>query len=621
MPSNYTGTTANGSVYKLIYHSGVLGLGAYYNLTITDKGGAVTTENNIPTSNVLTSSGGSLQIVSVLVGGTYVVPPGVTGSITTVASLLTLTDNTIYVGGNATIATAATVLSGTTVNVDGGTATLSNGIAANALSGVNVNLTNGGTFSNGGALLNLLGGTIITFGTGGGTFVANGGGAIINLSATTINNYNPANSVIEFADTATPVVSYKISHDLLGDGVTITALDANNNTVASTDVNLASGVVLTDGTYSVSAPAGDQNPLNITQSNGNLYIGACFLAGSMILSSEGDIAVEDIEIGDQVVTFDWKNNKNVMRLVIWVGKTHVNVRSHLPDDEAGYPVRILKDAIADGVPYKDMLITAEHSLFFNGKFVPARMLVNGRSIFFDKSITSYDYYHIETQNHSVIMADGMLTESYLDTGNRHTFQQDGKVVSIGGSLNLTWDDAAAPLGVNREFAEPLSRRIEARASASGITQRDAAPELTEDANLHLATDAGMIIRPAREHNGRIMFMIPTGVQSVRIASNASRPSDVIGPFVDDRRYFGVAVGEIMMFESGHTHTITAHLTDKELDGWNTLEWEDTRWTSGNAMLPLGERHPNSVALMAIQIKKTGPYLLSDTISEKAALQA
>ena len=305
----------------------------------------------------------------------------------------------------------------------------------------------------------------------------------------------------------------------------------------------------------------------------------------------------------------------------WTGQAHCNVRAHLPDDEAGYPVRILKDAISDGVPFKDMLITAEHCLFFDGKFVPARMLVNGRSIFFDKSITSYDYYHIETESHSVIMADGMLTESYLDTGNRRVFSQKGNVVSIGSSRNLTWDDAAAPLGVRREFAEPLFRQAEARAIAAGITQKDAAPELTEEANLHLITDTGVSIRPAREHNGRIIFMIPTGVQSIRIASNASRPSDVVGPFVDDRRYFGVAVGDITLFEGNRSRTITSHLTDRELDGWNALEWVDCRWTSGNGLLPLGERHPNSVALIAIQIRKTGPYLATDTVQKKAALRA
>nr|WP_301272673.1 Hint domain-containing protein [Gluconobacter kondonii] len=345
----------------------------------------------------------------------------------------------------------------------------------------------------------------------------------------------------------------------------------------------------------------------------------CFLSGSLITTPSGTTTVEDFSVNDEIIAY--VDGVATPRRVIWAGQAHCNVRSHLPDDEAGYPVRILKDAIADGVPFKDMLITAEHCLFFDGKFVPARMLVNGRSIFFDKSITSYDYYHIETENHSVIMADGMLTESYLDTGNRKAFTQKGNVISIGSNRNLTWDDAAAPLGVSREFAEPLSRLIEARANKADIAQKEQAPVLTDEANLRLITDTGASIRPAREHNGHVIFMIPTGVQSVRIASHASRPSDVIGPFVDDRRYFGVAVGEITMFEAGKSHAITAHLTDTELNGWNTLEWEDTRWTSGNGLLPLGDRHPNSIALLTIQIKKTGPYLLSDTIAKKDALQA
>ncbi|WP_232091994.1 Hint domain-containing protein [Acetobacter aceti] len=373
----------------------------------------------------------------------------------------------------------------------------------------------------------------------------------------------------------------------------------------------ASGVTLANGNYKAN-DSGGNNPLDITYNNGNTYIGACFLAGSMISTPDGDVAVEDIKLGDEVIAFDWKSGQNIVRPIVWTGKTHVNVRHGVSDDMSGFPIRVLKDAIADGVPYKDMLITAEHSLFFDGKFVPARMLVNGRSIFFDKSITSYDYYHVETEQHSVITADGMLTESYLDTGNRHTFRQEGNVVAFTPSRNLTWDDAAAPLGVSREFAEPLFRQAEARAQAAGLAQKEPAVELTDEVNLHLVTDTGAVIRQAREHNGRVMFMIPTGVKNVRIVSNASRPSDVIGPFVDDRRYFGVAVGEITMFEAGRNHSVTAHLTEKELAGWNTLEWEDTRWTSGDALLPLGERHPNSAALLAIQIKKAGPYLASDS---------
>lgn len=159
---------------------------------------------------------------------------------------------------------------------------------------------------------------------------------------------------------------------------------------------------------------------------------------------------------------------------------------------------------------------------------------------------------------------------------------------------------------------------ECRAATVGLTQKEPVIELTYEDNLHLVIDTGAVIRPARKRNDRIMFMIPTGVKNVRIVSNTSHFNDVTGPCVDDRRHFGVAIGEITIFEGGRSYAITSHLTDKELNGWNTLEWEDMRWTSGNAWLPLGERHYNSVALLAIQIKKACSYFVTDALPEKAA---
>ncbi|OUI88200.1 Hint domain-containing protein, partial [Acetobacter indonesiensis] len=104
--------------------------------------------------------------------------------------------------------------------------------------------------------------------------------------------------------------------------------------------------------------------------------------------------VETLEIGDVVKTWNWQSQSVENRTIVWVGKKHMTVRAGMDDDAAGYPVCVLKNAIAEGVPYKDMLITPEHSLFFENKFVPVRMLVNGRSIFYDRSIQSYDYFHV-----------------------------------------------------------------------------------------------------------------------------------------------------------------------------------------------------------------------------------
>lgn len=350
-----------------------------------------------------------------------------------------------------------------------------------------------------------------------------------------------------------------------------------------------------------------------TQDDGKGGIITCFLPGSMIRTTVGEVAVEDVQIGDEVLAFDWRNNTDIVRPVVWVGKAHVKVQHGLPDDEAGWPVRILKDAIADGVPYKDMLITSEHCLFFKDRFVPVRMLVNGVSIFYDKSISSYDYYHVETEQHSVITADGMLTESYLDTGNRSSFRQEGKIATLRGAVKNWEDDAGAPLNVDRSFVEPLFRAIEWREDKVSKEQAPAAPELTNDPDLHLVTETGAVIRPMRRTSQDYSFMLPPGTRSVHVVSRASRPSDVIGPFVDDRRYMGVAVGEVRLFCAKEQFDITSHLRTEKPQGWHAdMGWQGAAWTDGNAILSLGDllKH-GKMGILSVSVLAAGPYLKNE----------
>ncbi|WP_124297711.1 Hint domain-containing protein [Acetobacter pasteurianus] len=367
----------------------------------------------------------------------------------------------------------------------------------------------------------------------------------------------------------------------------------SNHTVLISSATLAPGITTSDFTW-------DNSTASLV----------CFLPGSMIRTPDGDVAVEDIQIGDQVVVFDWEHNKEVTRPVVWVGKARATVRAGLPDDEAGYPVRILKNAIADGVPYKDMLITAEHCLFFKNRFVPVRMLVNGMSIYYDKSLLSYDYYHLETEQHSVITADGMLTESYLDTGNRSSFRQEGKVATLRGTVKNWKDNAAAPLGVDRSFVEPLFRALEWREnSVVGCQIAPETVEMTNDPGLHLLTRTGAVIRPMRKTEHHYSFMLPPNTDAVRIISRANRPSDVIGPFVDDRRNMGVAVGKIHLQCAKQQIDITSHLQENKPAGWHATDWTDCAWTNGDAVLPLTDfLSYGKMGILSITLRAAGPYL-------------
>lgn len=407
---------------------------------------------------------------------------------------------------------------------------------------------------------------------------------------------------------------------------------ANKETIISTNLNAGIGyanqnlyIVIPD-TKTVS------NPLKITKTLANAYSVAtistdgtysdafsCFLKDSLIKTKNGYMPVQDIAPGEMVSVFI--DGTEEQKEVVWAGTAHVVVNANLPEDLAGYPVRILKNSISENVPFKDMLITPEHCLFVEGKFIPARMLVNGCSIYYDTTITSYDYYHIETEKHSVIMADGMLTESYLDTGNRCNFRQAGKVIRIGGKQKNWQKDAAAPLGVQRDFVEPIFQKIEEKAKDLGIEYRAAPKILMKDPDLKLVTNSGATIYPFKKSENIYNFMLPAGVESVRVVSRSSRPSDVIGPFVDDRRQMGVAVGKIHFGSVRVSQQVQEHLAPSKPEGWHDMGLQDCAWTDGNAFLPLHHIVTSRMGILSLEVRAAGPYVAQADQQEYVTLSA
>lgn len=360
--------------------------------------------------------------------------------------------------------------------------------------------------------------------------------------------------------------------------------------------------------------------------NGNLIYEVCFLTGSMIRTLKGEIAVEDIRIGDQVLTFDWKLNKEISSPVRWVGSKTIKVNPILMDDEAGYPVRIVKNAIAEGIPYKDLLITAEHSLFFEDKLIPVRMLVNGYSIYCDYSITDYTYYHIETDRHSVIWADGMLTETYLDTGNRNQFKQHGNCVVLTPVYTpKQWEqDAVAALGVERHIVEPLYQAITQRAINMGLKSMQTEKQFTQNPDLHLITQDGLAIQPMSNYKGQYTFFLPDGdIEHVYLVSRASRESDIIGAFIDNRHYLGVLIGDISILAVDQQNNvlvdpITTHLSQNDLSGWHAVENASYRWTDGKALLKLPQNNLKKRRLI-IQVCSDRTYIIHSQQEELIAV--
>jgi hypothetical protein len=134
--------------------------------------------------------------------------------------------------------------------------------------------------------------------------------------------------------------------------------------------------------------------------------------------------------------------------------------------------------------------------------------------------------------------------------------------------------------------------------------------LTDDPALCMATDNGEVIRPSAVLDDRIYrFVIPGGAAGLRLVSRAARPSEVAGPYVDDRRRLGVLVGAIQFGGHGKLAPLEAHLAAGTLRGWHAPEAAGAaRWTDGDAALPLDLSDLRGMPVrIEVEILNAGPY--------------
>ncbi|MCX8667612.1 Hint domain-containing protein [Acetobacteraceae bacterium B3987] len=352
--------------------------------------------------------------------------------------------------------------------------------------------------------------------------------------------------------------------------------------------------------------------------NGNTIVvyQKCFLAGSMIRTPKGEKAVERLRKGEQICVF--ADGKEDVREITAVIQRRARVNTSQPEDMAGWSVIVAKDAFGEGLPNKDLSVTPEHCFYFEGRFVPARMLVNGTSIRYDHSQVEYDYYHVQTAPHSIIWANDVLTESWLDTDEEQLYKPESSsedVLSLADRQQLNWNEhAAAPLDVSQAFVKPLHERLAARAVELGITKAETAADvshdgMTADPAPYIRLEDGRTIRPQRHEAGRYIFSLPAHARRVILGSRTFRPSENIGPHMDDRRELGMLVGQVSVWAGGREYVMTRHLTEKHLKGWDVIEAGPHRWTQGEAELLLHDAPSANVGqnMVSIEVQAGGPY--------------
>ncbi len=188
----------------------------------------------------------------------------------------------------------------------------------------------------------------------------------------------------------------------------------------------------------------------------------CFAAGTRIATARGEVPVESLRVGDLVVA---TQGGAPLQPVVWLGHTRAEVARH-PDRARVAPVLIKAGALADGVPHRDLRVSPEHAMFLDGHLVPARLLVNGTTIVQELWCPAVTYWHVELPAHGLLVAEGAVSESYFDDGNRNQFDNHGITALFkdfeSDRANGRYADAACRPVLSEG---PLLDRIRARLAA------------------------------------------------------------------------------------------------------------------------------------------------------------
>ena len=182
----------------------------------------------------------------------------------------------------------------------------------------------------------------------------------------------------------------------------------------------------------------------------------CYYEGSLIRTPNGEIPVEALCDGDYVLTADGHP-----AAVTWIG--HRRVSARFADPLRGYPIRIKANALAENVPSRDLLLSPDHAILVDNILIQAGALVNGLSILRESAVPQvFTYYHIELNDHSLILAENTPAETFIDNIDRAAFENwgDHEALYPGGKslIEMPYPRAKSYRQVPRGIRQRLMER-------------------------------------------------------------------------------------------------------------------------------------------------------------------
>jgi hypothetical protein len=334
----------------------------------------------------------------------------------TVAGTLDLT-GTMSVASGLVVTGGVTVAAGATLSGNGG-------------SGADVN---GGTLTNAGTIA---GSDAVRFGAGAGTLIVDPGAVFMGdvvanasvsdvlvlagATAATLDGLGgqfSGFSTLDFAAGATWTVdgteagltTGQVINGFTGQDTIVLEnfVESGYTYIAGTGLELTE---LTDPTTLDFIGKYTDKEFKVTTDGTNTTIAICYLLGTRILTPTGEVPVEELEMGDRVVT-----RFGGIQTIKWIGRQTYDPR-FIRKNKSKIPVHITAGALGDNMPARDLFVSPGHSMLLGDVLVLARDLVNGVTVTQDLPAgnATVAYYQLDLGAHDCVIAEGCWSETYAD---------------------------------------------------------------------------------------------------------------------------------------------------------------------------------------------------------------
>ena len=142
----------------------------------------------------------------------------------------------------------------------------------------------------------------------------------------------------------------------------------------------------------------------------------CFTPGTLIATPRGERKIEDLRVGDRVITRD-----NGIQEIAWIGRKHLTGREIIQQPNLR-PVLIKRGALGQGLPERDMMVSPNHRMLVSSEktqlyFEETEVLAAAKHMVGADGIHAVDpmqttYIHFMFERHEVVLANGAWSESF-----------------------------------------------------------------------------------------------------------------------------------------------------------------------------------------------------------------